>query len=62
MAITLADRVLLLPAISWVLAKTLLAAVDAPFRTKEAAPTYKEYVLTTAVRTLLSTSTNGQLQ
>lgn len=59
---TLGDKVLLLPKISLVISNTLLSVVTSPFRGDEGADTVGEHVMNTAVRTLVTSFTTGQLQ
>lgn len=59
---TLGDKVTLLPKFSFVIAKTLLSVLTSPFRGDDGAPTVGEHVTNTAVRTMLTNFTTGQLQ
>jgi len=59
---TVGDKVTLVPKISYVIVKTLFSVLTSPFRGDEGAPTVGEHVMNTAVRTLVTSFTTGQLQ
>lgn len=50
MAATLYDKLVILPIAGMIIGQTLTAAVTAPLRGSDGAPTYKEHVLRALVR------------
>ncbi|KAL6246123.1 hypothetical protein RBB50_007276 [Rhinocladiella similis] len=59
---TVSDKVLLVPGLSYVFARSILALVGSPLRGSKGAPTVSEHVLQTAFRTMFTHFTTGQLQ
>ncbi|KIX10664.1 uncharacterized protein Z518_01748 [Rhinocladiella mackenziei CBS 650.93] len=62
MPATLSDKVLLAPALSLVLTKTVLSLLTSPLRGRDGAPTIQEHVMTSAYRSMFVHFTAGQLQ
>lgn len=62
MAATFKDKALLVPTISLVIGRALLAFIGSPFRGKDGAPTVSEHVANTAMRTLFLHTNVAQLQ
>lgn len=59
---TALDKLLIAPALTWVLARTLVAVPGSFFRGKDGADSALEHVANTGVRTLITTMSSGQLQ
>ncbi|KIW10943.1 hypothetical protein PV08_10242 [Exophiala spinifera] len=59
---TVGDKVLLVPGLSYVFARSILALLGSPFRGSKGAPTVTEHVLQTAFRVMFTHFTTGQLQ
>ncbi|KAJ9622220.1 hypothetical protein H2204_011568 [Knufia peltigerae] len=59
---TVSDKVLLIPGLSYVFARSILALVGSPLRGTKGAPTVSDHVLRAAFRTMFTHLTTGQLQ
>lgn len=62
MPATITDKLLIVPNLGLVIAYAILAALTGPFRGNEGAPTYKEHIVNTLIRSALTNLSIEQVQ